>query len=111
MDDAPIDHTVFAALAESVGAEFVRELVDTFAVEAAGMREELRAAYEARDADRFRRTAHSLKSNAQTFGALRLAEAARALEHGGLPADAAPLDELGSMLAQSLAALAERANG
>jgi HPt (histidine-containing phosphotransfer) domain-containing protein len=111
MDDAPIDHAVFAELAASVGADFVRELVDTFAAEAAGMREELRAAYEVRDAARFRRTAHSLKSNAQTFGALRLAEAARALEHGGLPVDATPLDALETVLASSLAALAERADG
>jgi HPt (histidine-containing phosphotransfer) domain-containing protein len=36
------------------------------------------------DAEAFRRTAHSLKSNALTFGAAGLAERAKALEHGGL---------------------------
>ena len=66
---------------------------------------------EARDAERFRRAAHSLKSNAQTFGARRLADAARALELGGIPSDSAPLDALEAELAVGLAALAERAGG
>jgi HPt (histidine-containing phosphotransfer) domain-containing protein len=111
MDDPLIDPTVFAELAESVGADFVRELVETFAAEATTMRSEMRAACEQRDAERFRRAAHSLKSNAQTFGARQLAEAARSLELGGLPSEAAPLDALEAELARSLAALAERAGG
>lgn len=40
-------------------------------------------------AESFRRTAHSIKSNASTFGATRLAEMARALEIGGPPAGVA----------------------
>ena len=111
MDEPLIDSTVFSELADSVGADFVRELVETFAAEAATMRTELRTAYEARDAERFRRAAHSLKSNAQTFGTRRLADAARSLELGGLPSDAAPLDALEAELAKGLAALVERAGG
>ena len=41
---------------------------------------ELRAARAAADADRFRRAAHSLKSNSHTFGALGLGALARDLE-------------------------------
>ena len=50
------------------------------------MMAELEAAFEAGDAERFRRTAHSLKSNGLTFGALGLAAQAKALELAGLAA-------------------------
>ena len=56
------------------------ELVDTFLEEAPRMLDELRAALAAKDADRFRRAAHSLKSNSNTFGALKLGAMARDLE-------------------------------
>jgi HPt (histidine-containing phosphotransfer) domain-containing protein len=111
MSEPLIDPAVFAELADSVGEDFVRELVETFATEAATMRSDLRAALAQRDAERFRRAAHSLKSNAQTFGARRLAHAARALELGGLPSEAAALDALEADLAASLRALVERAGG
>ena len=54
-----------------------------------GARHAGRAAQRSRrrdDADRFRRAAHSLKSNSNTFGALRLAALARELELNGLDA-------------------------
>ena len=41
---------------------------------------DLNAALDARDADGFRRAAHSIKSNAEIFGAHALAAPARALE-------------------------------
>ena len=50
---------------------------------------DLRNARVASDAERFRRAAHSLKSNANTFGAMKLASAARAVELNGIDADAA----------------------
>lgn len=50
---------------------------------------DLRAAADDDDAGRFRRAAHSLKSNAMTFGALPLGALAKALELGGLD-DATP---------------------
>jgi len=81
-----IDIATFRDLEDSAGAEFVRELVDTFFEEAPAMIAELRAALAARDAEKFRRTAHSLKSNSNTFGALGLGAMARELELGGLPA-------------------------
>jgi HPt (histidine-containing phosphotransfer) domain-containing protein len=87
--DGPIDLAAFRALEESAGADFVAELVDTFVAEAPLMLAELRSALSAGDAERFRRAAHSLKSNCNTFGAMALGVEARALELEGLHADPA----------------------
>ena len=86
MADATIDRTVFEELKATAGADFVRELVETFLTEAPGMLAELRRALDASDADRFRRAAHSLKSNSNTFGASALAAMAKHLELGGFGA-------------------------
>ena len=86
MPDDSIDHTVFSELQATAGVEFATELVGTFLDEAPGMLAELRQALSDRDDVRFRRAAHSLKSNAATFGATRLGALARDLEHTGLAA-------------------------
>jgi HPt (histidine-containing phosphotransfer) domain-containing protein len=105
MAESLIDRATFAELQASAGEDFVRELVDTFFEEAPMMLDDLRAAFAAGDADGFRRAAHSLKSNSQTFGALRLGEMARTLEREGLPPDPAPLDALAHAYAAAKAAL------
>ena len=79
-----IDLATFRALQDAVGADFVKELVDTFLEDAPNMLSDLRSAVAARDTDRFRRAAHSLKSNSNTFGALELGAMARSLEVDGL---------------------------
>jgi HPt (histidine-containing phosphotransfer) domain-containing protein len=84
MTNPTIDAATFEELKATAGADFVRELVDTFLVEAPAMLTELRDAFEAGDAERFRRSAHSLKSNGNTFGALAFGAMARELELGGL---------------------------
>src|SRR5437764_1468252 len=86
MPDGTIDRTVFEELKVTAGADFVGELVETFLTEAPAMLAELRRALDAEDADRFRRVAHSLKSNSNTFGASSLAAMARNLELGGFGA-------------------------
>jgi HPt (histidine-containing phosphotransfer) domain-containing protein len=86
MRDA-IDLAVFRELQDTAGAEFVVELVDAFLDEAPAMLAELRSACTAADGERFRRAAHSLKSNGMTFGATTLGALARALELRGLDAD------------------------
>lgn len=112
MTAAPIDPATFAELQDTAGADFVADLVATFVdEEAPQMLAELRAARAEGAAERFRRAAHSLKSNANTFGALSLGEMARALELGGLPADDAPLAALEAAYAQAAAALQERVRG
>ena len=94
MTDATIDLATYKELQETAGADFVAELVDTFLEEAPQMLAELRAALAGGAAERFRRAAHSLKSNANTFGAAALAAKARELELGGLPAGPQPIDAL-----------------
>ena len=89
MNDNPIDQAVYFELQATTGVEFVAELVDTFLEEAPGMLAELRSARADGNAERFRRAAHSIKSNANTFGAVSLAAQARSLELKGLDAEPA----------------------
>jgi HPt (histidine-containing phosphotransfer) domain-containing protein len=63
------------------------ELVDTFIEEGPGMLAELRGACADGNAERFRRAAHSLKSNGNTFGAMKLAMLAREFELKGMDPD------------------------
>jgi HPt (histidine-containing phosphotransfer) domain-containing protein len=109
MNESVIDKAVYAELEDTAGAEFVAELVDTFIEEAPDMLAELRSARAENHAERFRRAAHSLKSNSNTFGAVRLAALARELELGGLspdPArDTAALTTLEAEYARAAAAL------
>lgn len=79
-----IDGETFSALRDTTGGEFVRELIDTFLTEAPSMLADLRDALAKGEADRFRRAAHSLKSNGNTFGALALGALARDLEVSGV---------------------------
>jgi len=111
MSHNPIDAATFAELRDTAGAEFVGELVGTFLEEAPQMLAELRAAQATASSDVFRRTAHSIKSNANTFGALRLGEMARELELGGLVAGTASIDALQAEYERVAAALQECTRG
>lgn len=84
MSQPPLDTSVIEELREATGPEFAQELIATFLDEAPGMMQELQDALASADAEGFRRAAHSLKSNASTFGALALADQARQLEMQGL---------------------------
>ena len=109
--DSTIDRATFEDLKATAGADFVHELVETFLSEAPEMLKDLRAAVASNDADRFRRAAHSLKSNSNTFGALALGTLARTLELQGLnpvrEAGGAPLEALELEYARVAAALTE----
>jgi HPt (histidine-containing phosphotransfer) domain-containing protein len=83
MNEAVIDQATFDGLTELVGEAFIGELVGTFFEEAPGLLAEMKQALDGNDAETFRRAAHSLKSNGQSFGALRLASLARELEAMG----------------------------
>jgi len=115
MTDAAIDRATYDALAETTGDEFVRELVETFLAEAPRMLDELRDAFANDDAERFRRSAHSLKSNANTFGALDLGRMARTLELDGLErvraAPGTPIDDAAAEFARAAAALQDLTRG
>ena len=109
MGASPIDRAIYDALADTTGSEFARELVSTFLEEAPAMLADLRSAFAAGDAERFRRAAHSLKSNSNTFGALGLGALARELELGGIAKPAKeggkPLEDLEQEYARVAAAL------
>jgi HPt (histidine-containing phosphotransfer) domain-containing protein len=118
MAEPTIDAATYADLEATAGEDFVRELVDTFLEEAPLMLDALRAALAAGNADAFRRAAHSLKSNSDTFGAFGLGALARELELKGLahvqnlqqaqPASAPPLQALDDEYARVALALKER---
>ncbi len=111
MAQPAIDQATFEELRETAGAEFVGELIDTFLAEAPSMLASLDRALAERNAGDFRRAAHSLKSNSNTFGALAFAALARELELSGidpvLGAVASPLAALRLEYARVAAALAE----
>jgi HPt (histidine-containing phosphotransfer) domain-containing protein len=98
MTEKNFDITTFKTLQETVGADFVKELVDTFLEDAPNMLDDLRGALAAGDADRFRRAAHTLKSNSNTFGALGLGAIARELEVSGLDRARAGADPLARLM-------------
>ncbi len=81
-----IDLPTFEALQQTTGSAFVAELATLFLGEAPKMIETLRSTQRSGDAEGFRRAAHSLKSNSNTFGALTLGGMARALELSGAAA-------------------------
>jgi HPt (histidine-containing phosphotransfer) domain-containing protein len=82
-EPATIDEHAFSELKESVGADFIGELIDTFLADGPRMLSEMRQALAAGDAEAFRRAAHTLKSNSATFGALTLSALAKELEMMG----------------------------
>ena len=84
MTDEPIDQAIYAELQDTTGPEFAAELVTTFLNEAPQIIADLRDAAKQSDDDRLRRAAHSIKSNANVFGANTLAQIARAIELDGL---------------------------
>jgi HPt (histidine-containing phosphotransfer) domain-containing protein len=95
-----IDRDTFKALQDTAGADFVVELVDAFLEEAPMMLDSMKGGLAERDPDKFRRAAHSLKSNANTFGAMQLAALARDLELSGMQAALDKPDALGPARAE-----------
>jgi DNA-binding response OmpR family regulator len=85
----PIDHEVLAHLAEGVGddAAFVSELIEGFAEDAPALLAAARAGLVSGDAGEVRRAAHTLKSNAATFGAQALSDRSRELEEAAKAED------------------------
>lgn len=78
-----LDLNTLNTLKESAGADFIEELMDAFIRDTFQQMETMKDCITANDADSFRRAAHSIKSNALTFGAEDLATLARELEMMG----------------------------
>lgn len=78
-----IDRATFEELKQMSGADFINELIDAFLDDAPVMIQNMQTALASGDVESFRRNAHSLKSNAYTFGAAELGALARELERMG----------------------------
>jgi len=109
--DGLIDEAVLARLADGTGGDegFVSELIEQFVADAPRLVAAARAGLDAGDAEEVRRAAHTLKSNAATFGAHALAGRSRELEdaanRGALEGASEQVDAMGSELDLVLEAL------
>ena len=115
MTENVIDLAVYQELSEMVGDDFIDEMVDAFLEEGVQFIADLDSAFADQDVDRFRRAAHSLKSNAATFGAMKLSELAKELEEmsrkGQLDDAAEKLKPVSVAFADAEQALKELKNG
>ncbi len=78
-----IDQATFNELKQMSGTDFINELIDAFLDDAPNMIQNMHTALDTNDVESFRRNAHSLKSNANTFGATELGRLAKELEMMG----------------------------
>jgi len=78
-----LDLNTFNILKETTGADFIGELIDAFLEDAPDLIAQMKSALISQDTDSFRRAAHSMKSNAATFGAMELSALAKELEGFG----------------------------
>ena len=76
-----IDQATFEELKQMSGEDFINELIDAFLEDGPNMLNNMEIALDAKDVETFRRNAHSLKTNANTFGALELGVQAKELEY------------------------------
>jgi len=76
-----IDQATFEELKQMSGEDFINELIDAFLEDGPNMLNNMEIALDAKDVETFRRNAHSLKTNANTFGALELGLQAKELEY------------------------------
>ena len=76
-----IDAATFNELKQMSGEDFINELIEAFLEDGPNMLRNMQVALEGKDVESFRRNAHSMKTNANTFGALELGGLAKELEY------------------------------
>lgn len=76
-----IDRATFEELKQMSGEDFISELIDAFLEDGPKMLNNMQTALAANDVESFRRNAHSLKTNASTFGVTELGALAKELEY------------------------------
>jgi CheY-like chemotaxis protein len=103
-DGGPVDRSVLVRLADGVGgdADFVEDLIGQFAADAPKLVAAAREGLDGGRAEDVRRAAHTLKSNAATFGADRLAERSRELEEAAKRGELARGPEMADAMAREL---------
>jgi HPt (histidine-containing phosphotransfer) domain-containing protein len=106
-----LDQAALEQLRVTMGDGFLDELLPTFLDDSREMVNTMRRALGAQDVDTFRRAAHSLKSNAASFGAVTLSNLARDLEtlakSGSLDGAAPRLERLSGECEKVVRALRE----
>lgn len=105
--DTLLDPAALEGLREIGGEEFVADLIETFLADAPQLLATLRGP----DADEVRRAAHTLKSNAATFGATRLSELSRELEFLAKTGDLSGASDLAAGIEAEYALVAEELRG
>lgn len=78
-----IDISTFNTLKESVGEDFIGELLTAYFDETPQLLSRLQKAFNEQDLDAFTRAAHSIKSTSNSFGALQFGAMAKELEMMG----------------------------
>lgn len=78
-----IDISTFSSLKESVGEDFIGELIAAYLDETPQLLSRLQKAFDEQDLETFTRAAHSIKSTSNSFGALQLGTMAKELEMMG----------------------------
>jgi histidine phosphotransfer protein HptB len=78
-----IDLATFEALKESMGADFISELLQVYYEETPQLLSKLQQALARQDCEAFRMAAHSIKSTSNSFGAMQLGVQAKELEMMG----------------------------
>jgi HPt (histidine-containing phosphotransfer) domain-containing protein len=78
-----IDLATFETLKETMGADFISELVQAYFEETPQLLAKLQLALAKKDCEAFRQAAHSIKSTSNSFGALEFGNLARELEMMG----------------------------
>ena len=115
MSNAIINMEIYHALTEAVGEDFIGEMIDTFLEEGTQLIDDLGKGFANNNIDLFRRAAHSLKSNAATFGAMEFSDLAKELEElarqGQLEETAEKLKPISSTFSHVEQALKELNNG
>ncbi len=111
MKDNNIDESALVRLLETIGGDMddLRELIDDYSEDAPALVGTINAAVEKGDTEALRIAAHTLKSNARDFGAIRLSALCENLEHAcreGMPNDAkAAADEISAADSEARRAL------
>ncbi len=103
-----IDPQTYSQLKDLMGADFIKELIDTYNVETGELIENLHQSLAHQDAISFGRQAHSIKSSSASLGALELARQARELEMLGKANDLAHVGEKLDRLATGFARVKQR---
>jgi PAS domain S-box-containing protein len=93
-----LDPAVLSRLRATLGDGTTAEIVETFLTEGPELLSVLRRAVDEKDAEAFRRAAHTLKSNAATFGGSALAALCQELEALG---EAGAVEGAGDLLARA----------